>query len=182
MMRATMWEFFKKSEPTPSGVVVIMLERKFQRLSVEELNAAMQRAWRQRFDPKDFCARTGLDQKSVLLKAFGQTFKVTQSQKALELKPYGKDLELPPWAFHRFHTTVEYECRVLPATEERKKTYCMLGLLCNELIHAETAGFFFAAERVFARNSIALQEKMGSGQPLDPYELANIVLRRSTTR
>ena len=176
-----MWDFFKKTEPAPSGVAVIMLERKFQRLSVEELNTAMQRAWHQRYDAKQFCASAGGAQKGAVLKAFGQTFKVTQMQKPVDLKPYGKDVELPPWAFHRYCTTVEYECPRLPEAEERRKTYCMLGLLCIEMIHAETVGFFFVAERVFARNSIALQDKMGSGQPLDPYELGNLVLRRTTT-
>jgi hypothetical protein len=179
---ATMWGIFKKTEPTPSSVAIVILERKFQHLSSVELNPAMQRAWRQRYDPKTFCATMGGEQSRPVLKAFGQSFQVTQAQKPLDLKPYGKDVELPGWAFHRFHTTVEYECASLPEAEERKKTYCMLGLLCNELIQSETVGFFFVAERVFARNSIALQEKMSSGHPLDPYELANLVLRRSTTK
>ena len=172
---------FKKTEPKPSGLAVTILERKFQRLSLEELNTAMQRAWRQRYDPKSFCAALNAEHKRPVLKAFGQTFQVTQTQKPIDLKPYGKDLELPAWAKKHNNTTKKNKKARKPEAEERRKTYCMIGLLCYEFIHAETVGFFFAAERVFARNSIALQEKMGSGHPLDPYELGNLVLRRSTT-
>ena len=176
-----MWEIFKRSTPTPSGVAIVLLERKFHRLSLEELNEAMQRAWRQRIDPKHFCAYAGKEHKCPLLKAFGESFKVLQSEKPLDLKAYGDDVELPPWAFHRNYSIIAYDSKPVDDPKERTKMYCVLGLLCSQLIHSETVGFFFTTERVFARNSYSVQEKLSCGAPVDPYELGNLVLRRSTS-
>lgn len=155
---------------------MVMLQRHLRRPSLDELNRAMQRAWGQRFDPLRFCAKVESPDRSVL-KAFGERLKVEHCELPLNLKPYGHKLELPPWGFHRTCSTLEYEGKQVTDALERQKLYCLLGLICEELIHEETVGFFFPEERVFARNTIALQFELASGRPLDPVSLSKIAVR-----
>ncbi|HEY3929013.1 MAG TPA: hypothetical protein VGL89_11600 [Candidatus Koribacter sp.] len=162
------WLFPKKA-PIPSGLSVLLLQRKLSKFSTVELNRAMQRAWRQKHDPTHFCAYPGNELDCPLLKAFGEIFKITYSAKPLD--PETLNLELPPWGFHTSYTMVQYDCPRLPEDSERKKMYCLLGLLCHELITDETAGFYFSQERVFARNTMKLQFMLASGRPFDPLEL-----------
>lgn len=178
MIPAMLLDIFKKKAPAPAGVSIVVLQRKLGDLSTDFLNRAMQRAWKQKFDAKNFCAYEGKEKGCPLLKAFGETFKVSHSKAALDVSAFDGYVELPPWAYHTSYATVQYDCPRIPESGERKKMYCVLGMLCHELINKETVGFFFTQEKVFARNTIALQFELSAGKPLDPYELANIAVRK----
>jgi len=160
--------FPKKASPS-NAVSVLLLQRKLSKFSTDELNHAMQRAWRQKHDPTHFCADAGQEQDGPLLKAFGEVFKVLYSTKPLDVD--GLRVELPPWGHHTSFAMVQYDCPRLPEEVERKQLYCLLGLLCRELITSETVGLYFSQERLFARNTMKLQFLLASGRPFDPVEL-----------
>ena len=72
---------FRKNPPAPSGPSIVMLQRHSTSITTDELDRAMERAWRQRHDPFTFCARKGSQDDCIILKAFGETFEVSHATK-----------------------------------------------------------------------------------------------------
>jgi hypothetical protein len=119
---------FRKNKPEPTGVSILLLQKRLKRFSTEELNSAMQRGWRRAYDPQKFFASSIFDEDGAVLKV--GTFYVTMQHfdRRLEAKQLG-DLELPNWAVHSGYSSVEYKCPTgVPEGEQRDFMYGFLAL------------------------------------------------------
>lgn len=164
--------FFKKREPEPRRISVLLLQKRLERFSTERLNAAMQRGWHRDHDPQTFFARSIFDGDGGLLKVGTTYFTVRHFDRRLERNELG-DFELPNWAEHSGYSSVEYKCRGgVPEGTEREKMYAFLGLLCTELLSENCSGLFFLEERVAVQNTATLSDRLRSAQPLNPHSLA----------
>jgi hypothetical protein len=159
---------FTRTKTEPSGVGILLLQKRLNRFSTEQLNSAMQRGWRRNHDTNTFFASSIFDGDGAVLKV--GTFYVTMQHfnRRLEAKELG-DLELPNWAVHSAYSSVEYKC---PEGEMRDKMYGFLALLCAELLNDNSSGIFFLEERVAIPNDSRLRDRLRSGQPLNPHALA----------
>lgn len=64
------------------------------------------------------------------------------------------EMELPIWAAHNAHSTIEYRCPGgLPDTDSRQHVYGLVGLLYAELTDSNVTGLVFVDERVTVPNS-----------------------------
>jgi hypothetical protein len=63
--------FRKKSPPEPTGISILLLQKRLERFSTERLNAAMQRGWHRDHDPQTFFALSIFDGDGALVK-FGK--------------------------------------------------------------------------------------------------------------
>lgn len=163
---------FKKAEPEPTGVSILLLQNRLNRFSTEELNSAMQRGWRRNYDSQKFFASSIFDGDGAVLKI--GTFYVTMRHfdRRLEAKELG-DMELPRWAAHSAYTTIEYKCpEGVPQGESRDMMYGFLALVCAELLTDNSSGIFFLEERVAIQNQPRLRDRLRSGLPLNPKVLA----------
>jgi hypothetical protein len=159
------WLFRKK--PTVPGISILFLQREIDRFSTDRLNAAMQRAWRKPYDPQNFYA-VSLDDEGAIIKAVGAYFPVLHFDHRITSKELD-DLELPQWAIHNAHSSLEYGCPGgVPEGEVRNRMYAFLGLLCAELVSEKTRGILFTEERVLLQNTPALLRLLRSGQDLNP--------------
>jgi hypothetical protein len=163
---------FTRTKTEPSGVGILLLQKRLNRFSTEQLNSAMQRGWRRNHDTNTFFASSIFDGDGAVLKV--GTFYVTMQHfnRRLEAKELG-DLELPNWAVHSAYSSVEYKClEGVPEGEMRDKMYGFLALLCAELLNDNSSGIFFLEERVAIPNDSRLRDRLRSGQPLNPHALA----------
>jgi hypothetical protein len=163
---------FTKTKPKPSGVSILLLQKRLNRFSTEQLNSAMQRGWRRNHDANTFFASSIFDGDGAVLKV--GTFYVTMQHfdRRLESKELG-DLELPKWAVHSAYSSVEYKCpEGVPEGEMRDKMYGFLVLLCAELLTENISCIFFLDEHVAIPNDSRLRDRLRSGQPLNPHTLA----------
>jgi hypothetical protein len=154
------------------GVSILLLQKRLNRFSNEELNSAMQRGWRRPYDEQKFFACSIFDGDGALLKV--GTFYVTMQHfdRRLERKELG-EMELPDWAVHSAYSSIEYKCPGgVPEGEARDKMYGFLALVCGELITDNSSGIFFLEERVAIPNDARLRDRLHSGQPLNPFALA----------
>jgi hypothetical protein len=159
---------FRTNKPEPTGVSILLLQKRLKRFSTEELNSAIQRGWRRAYDPQEFFARSIFDGDGAVLKV--GTFYVTMQHfdRRLEAKQLG-DLELPNWAVHSGYSSVEYKCPTgVPEGEQRDFMYGFLALLCAELLTHNSSGVFFLEERVAVPNDSRSRDRLRSGQPLNP--------------
>jgi hypothetical protein len=163
---------FQKKKTEPTGISILLLQKRLNRFSTEELNSAMKRGWRRDYDPQRFFASSIFDGDGAVLKV--GTFYVTMQHfdRRLEAKQLG-DLELPIWAVHSGYSSVEYKCRTgVPEGEQRDFMYGFLALLCAELLTENSSGVFFLEERVAIPNDSQFRDRLRSGRPLNPHTLA----------
>jgi hypothetical protein len=168
---------FRRNDPEPTGISILLLQKRLNRFSTEELNLAMQRGWRRAYDPEKFFASSIFDGDGAVLKV--GTFYVTMRHfdRRLEAEQLG-DLELPNWAVHSGYSSVEYKCPSgVPEGEQRDFMYGFLALLCAELLTENSSGIFFLEERVTIPNDSQFRERLRSGQPLNPHILATEINR-----
>jgi hypothetical protein len=165
---------FKRAKPErePTGVSILLLQKRLERFSTEQLNVAMQRGWRRNYDSQAFFASSIFDGDGAVLKV--GTFFVTMRHfdRRLEAKELG-DLELPNWAVHSAYSSIEYKCPDgVPEGKLREQMYGFLALLCAELLTDNNSGIFFLEERVAISSDSSLRDKLRCGEPLNPHALA----------
>ena len=163
---------FRRDNPEPTGVSILLLQKRLKRFSTEELNVAMQRGWRRAYDSQAFFASSIFDGDGAVLKV--GTFYVTMRhfERRLEAEELG-DLELPNWAVHSGYSSIEYKWPGgVPEGEQRDFMYGFLALLCAELLTENSSGIFFLEDRVAIPHGSQFRERLRSGQPLNPHILA----------
>jgi hypothetical protein len=159
-----------KRKPRVSGISILLLQQQIDRFSTEQLNAAMQRAWRKPHDPQNFYS-VSLDGEGAVLKAVGVFFTMLHFEQRITSKALGSQA-LPPWAIHHAYSTLEYKCPGgIPEGNVRDRMYGFLGLLCAELVSAKTCALFFSEEHVLLRNTPPLVKLLRSGQDVNPNAL-----------
>jgi hypothetical protein len=154
---------FRTIRPEPTGISILLLQKRLNRFSTEELNLAMQRGWRRDHDPQKFFASSIFDGDGAVLKV--GTFFVT-------MRHFDRRLETN-WALHSGYSSVEYNCPTgVPEGEQRDFMYGFLALLCAELLTDNSSSIFFLEERVAVPNDSQVRDRLRSGQPLNPHTLA----------
>lgn len=167
--------FFKRAKPEPTRVSILLLQKRLNRFSTEELNSAMQRGWRRSYNNQKFFALSIFDADGAVLKVGTFYVMMRHFDRRLERKELG-DLELPQWGDHSGYSSVEYKCpEGVPEGESRDNMYGFLALLCAELLSDNSSGIFFLEERVAIPNDFRLRDNLRSGQPLNPHALAALL-------
>ena len=170
---------FRANKPEPTGISILLLQKRLNRFSTEELNLAMQRGWRRAYAPQKFFACSIFDGDGAVLKVGAFFVTMQHFDRRLETKQLG-DLELPKWAAHSGYSSVEYKCPTgVPEGEQRDFMYGFLALLCAELLTDNSSSIFFLEERVAIPNDSQVRDRLRSGQPLNPHTLAAQLNARS---
>jgi hypothetical protein len=158
--------FFAKKKPPVSGISILLLQRHLERFSTDRLNLSMQRAWRQQYDAQKFFALSIFDGDGAVLKVRDVFYGIRHFERRLGPAELG-DMELPRWANHAGYSSIECACPGgVPIGEPRSVMYVFLGLLCAELITAETVGIFFSEEHLLFANDADLCKRLRSRVPL----------------
>jgi hypothetical protein len=168
--------FSKKKLPV-AGISILLLQQRLERFSTERLNAAMQRAWRQEYNPQTFFALSIFDGDGATIKVGKAYFTMMHFDHRLTSRELG-ELTLPDWAAHNAYSSLEYGCPGgVPIGDIRQHLYGFLALLCADLISDRTMGLFFTEEHVLLPTSPEICTMLRSGQNLDPVALAKKVLK-----
>ncbi|MEO6964515.1 MAG: hypothetical protein ABI076_01290 [Acidobacteriaceae bacterium] len=163
-------EFLEKQLDT-SGVSVLLLQRKLERFSTERLQRAMELGWRREHNAQTFFAKNLSDEGAVI--KLGQMFiTMLYCDRRLGSKELG-DTELPTWAYHTAHSSLEYKCPGgIPEGELRDQFHGFLGLLVAELLDENVTSLFFVEECVLVPNCVELVQELRSGESQNPVSLA----------
>ncbi len=161
----------RMKKPKVTGIRICLLQQKPNRLSSEQLNTAMKRAWRGEYDPQRFVV-VSVGEDCSLLKIDDFHLTIRHVDRSLPGTELGGE-EVPGWAVHSSHTSIAYKYPAgIPKGEMRDAFYGLLGLLVAELVTPDTTGFFFGEEKMFLPNNQEVLEKFRSGKPLNPSALA----------
>jgi hypothetical protein len=162
----------KSPENDVSGVTIILLEKRLERFTTEQLSLAMERGWRREHNPVTFFATSLGDGEGAVIKFNAMFITMQHFDHRLESSALG-DQNLPVWAAHGAYSTITYACPGgIPIGETRDQFYAFLGLLCAELLSDNVLGLLFKEERVLVRNSAALHQELRSGNSVNPIRLA----------
>jgi hypothetical protein len=172
-MTAMLERLFRKQKSEPTGVSLLLLQKRLMRFSTEELNSAMQRGWRRSHDSQRFFALSIFEGDGAVLKVGTSYVTMRHFDRRLERAELG-EIELPNWAVHSAYSSIEYKCPGgIPEGDEHDKMYGFLALLCAELITDQSSSVFFLEERIAIPNCSQLRQRLRSGQPLNPRVLAD---------
>ena len=159
-----------KKVPAVSGITVILLQRRIQPFSTDQLQAAMERGWKRKHHPVSFFA-VNLDDEGAVVKLGKMFITMLFSDRRVATGELGAK-ELPAWAEHSAHVTLSYKCPGgIPDGQDRDKLYALLGLLAAELLDRNVVGLLYVDEQILVPNTPELSVSLRSGHPHSPVDL-----------
>ena len=163
--------FSKPPASNVSGVTILLLQKRLERFSTEQLMLAMKRGWRREHDPVTFFA-TSLDGEGAVIKFNAMFITRQHCDRRIDGRQLGNQ-SLPAWADHAAHSSLTYACpEGIPVGETRDTFYGFLGLFCAELLSENVSALLFTEEQVLLRNSPMLKGKLQSGNKVNPLLLS----------
>jgi hypothetical protein len=163
--------FGKPPASNVSGVTILLLQKRLERLSTEQLTLAMKRGWRREHYPVTFFA-TSLDGEGAVIKFNAMFITMEHCDRRIDGRQLG-DQSLPAWADHAAHSSVTYACPGgVPVGETRDTFYGFLCLFCAELLSENVSALLFTEEHVLLRNSPKLKRELQSGKKVNPLLLS----------
>jgi hypothetical protein len=146
-----MWNPLKLLKAKPkelSGITILILQRRVERFTDEQLMLAMQRAWGRKRDETNFYGMSTFDGEGGLLKMDAMFFPMQHFTHRIDTSVLG-ERELPLWADHGAYTSFGYKCPGgLPAGKVRDTMGWLLGRFCAELLGANTVGLVFVEAKL----------------------------------
>ena len=91
-----------------SRVTILLLQKRLERFSTEQLTLAMKRGWRQEHDPVTFFA-TSLDGEGAVIKFNAMFITMQHCDRRIDGRQLG-DQSLPSWADHAAYSSLTYAC------------------------------------------------------------------------
>ncbi len=162
----------RSAESDVSGVSIVLLQKRFENFTTEQLSYAMRNGWRRDHDPVTFFATSLGDGEGAVIKFNGMFITMRYFDHRLDTSALGEQ-ELPQWAVHRAYLSITYACPGgIPMGEIRDQFYGFLGLLCAELINENVLGLLFTEEQVLIRCQASLVQELRSGSNINPARLA----------
>jgi hypothetical protein len=164
--------FSKPPASNVSGVTILLLQKRLESFSTEQLTLAMKRGWRREHDPVTFFA-TSLDGEGAVIKFNAMFITMQHFDRRIDGRQPG-DQSLPGWANHAAYSSLTYACPGgIPLGEIRDTFYGFLGLFCAELLRENVSALLFTEEHVLLRNSPMLKGKLQSGNKVNPLLLSD---------
>jgi len=163
--------FSKPPASNVSGVTILLLQKRLERFSTEQLMLAMKRGWRREPDPVTFFA-TSLDGEGAVIKFNAMFITMQHCDRRIDGRQLGNQ-SLPAWADHAAHSSLTYACpEGIPVGETRDTFYGFLGLFCAKLLSENVSALLFTEEHVLLRNSPTLKMRLQSGNKVNPLLLS----------
>jgi hypothetical protein len=163
-----------KHEPHPHpGLNVCLLQKKLQRYSTEQLNAAMQTAWNRPYESLTFFGMS-LDNEHGLIKFNDFYIPIFFQDRRLDSGELD-GLQLPSWTHHNAFCRISFipGGEGLPTIEERHRFTGFISLLCLELANEMTTSFYFMEDRVFVAKELLTKDAIFKCSSFDPRLVAS---------
>jgi|GEM_PF-5218319 len=155
-----------------SGVSILLLQKRLERFTTEQLSLAMKQGWRREHDPVTFFATALSDGEGAVIKLNDLFITMQHFDHRLDSSLLG-DQHLPIWATHAAYSSIAYACPGgIPVGDTRDKFYGFLGLFCAELMTDNVTGLFFMEEHVLVPNTVMLLRELRLGNNINPARLA----------
>ena len=164
---------FRKAAPEVSGISVFFLQKRLERFTSDQLSLAMQRGRHKPYDATNFYGMSTFDGEGGLLKYNAMFFTFQHFDRRVDTASFG-DNEIPQWAAHNAYTSFGYACPGgIPEGDLRDKMFCLLGLICAELLGHNTRALLFVEDRVMIPYDAWLVNEFRQGKKWNPKQLSS---------